>query len=471
MLRRVSHLITGATSYQTSLDLFEHIKRPLSLDLANHQLSYPPLCGTFGIRLLEIRISHSLDDQTPVRARLVAVRAENPETDWPDFNALSYMWGNDSADCTLFLNDCAFKVRKNLYEALKTLRYRKLCDLKCRESPQCMDSLGDYGTIRLWVDAICINQQDTKERNHQVQLMKWIYMRANAVMVWLTEPTNHPPETKRFRIKGPGKQDIEDRKLDKWRELCYAPYWKRAWIIQEIGLANMLDFNSIHGSLGEEELSVLCPETSPAMEHLHRRINREYEYRTPRFHELLKAHRHSSCHDLRDRIYALVSLAISDIPDAADFPFNYSGSLSEVFVDIVIWRSDLEESRARCGSQDTVDSSTLLYFFRDVGCALGLLSSKTSNRKDIYLANLPRLSETERARISTSSARQYFFNDSKSLTASNNLDLEPSTLSFDAVDELSDSASLYGFEHINLGTNSQVSTSPGDSISTGYTIL
>lgn len=37
----------------------------------------------------------------------------------------------------------------------------------------------------LWIDAICINQQDILERNQQVNLMATIYQRATIVRVWL----------------------------------------------------------------------------------------------------------------------------------------------------------------------------------------------------------------------------------------------------------------------------------------------
>lgn len=37
----------------------------------------------------------------------------------------------------------------------------------------------------LWVNAICINQQDDVEKSHQVRRMKQIYEEAEDVMVWL----------------------------------------------------------------------------------------------------------------------------------------------------------------------------------------------------------------------------------------------------------------------------------------------
>jgi hypothetical protein len=39
----------------------------------------------------------------------------------------------------------------------------------------------------LWVDAICINQKDKKERGHQVGMMRNVYSKATEVLVWLGE--------------------------------------------------------------------------------------------------------------------------------------------------------------------------------------------------------------------------------------------------------------------------------------------
>lgn len=43
----------------------------------------------------------------------------------------------------------------------------------------------------LWVDALCINQQDPQEKTHQVQLMGKIYSLAESVLVWLGPDDKH----------------------------------------------------------------------------------------------------------------------------------------------------------------------------------------------------------------------------------------------------------------------------------------
>jgi hypothetical protein len=48
----------------------------------------------------------------------------------------------------------------------------------------------DYQSKYFSIDAICIDQQNVKERNHQVQQMSAIYSTATEVIAWL----GHYPE-------------------------------------------------------------------------------------------------------------------------------------------------------------------------------------------------------------------------------------------------------------------------------------
>ncbi|CZR60406.1 uncharacterized protein PAC_10302 [Phialocephala subalpina] len=87
------------------------------------------------------------------------------------YDALSYTWG--SQDLTHEVNICGkpYPVTSNLYGALEHLR---------RED-------GDKSTI--WIDAICINQQDHYEQTQQVNMMAGIYRNGRLVVMWLGEGT------------------------------------------------------------------------------------------------------------------------------------------------------------------------------------------------------------------------------------------------------------------------------------------
>lgn len=49
------------------------------------------------------------------------------------------------------------------------------------------------GELRLWIDAICINQDDLSERNAQVSVMGRIHQDASSVFAWLDWPDGWDP--------------------------------------------------------------------------------------------------------------------------------------------------------------------------------------------------------------------------------------------------------------------------------------
>ncbi|KAM6488275.1 heterokaryon incompatibility protein-domain-containing protein [Trichoderma sp. SZMC 28011] len=93
-----------------------------------------------------------------------------PEKDILPYEALSYTWGSAKAPENITVNGKLLAVTENLYKALQQLRYPNQERI-------------------LWVDAICINQDDNKERGHQVQQMGDIFKKAGRVIFWLGENT------------------------------------------------------------------------------------------------------------------------------------------------------------------------------------------------------------------------------------------------------------------------------------------
>jgi len=82
------------------------------------------------------------------------------------YEALSYVWGSDKNLQCIYLDGHQLSVRANLYQALSHLR-------------------DEFVQRILWIDALCINQEDDKEKGHQVQSMAKIYAKASRVIVWL----------------------------------------------------------------------------------------------------------------------------------------------------------------------------------------------------------------------------------------------------------------------------------------------
>ncbi|KAF8859326.1 heterokaryon incompatibility, partial [Acephala macrosclerotiorum] len=84
------------------------------------------------------------------------------------YEALSYVWGESDPPCWILCNGQRKSVTPNLGAALRRLRYKEKWRL-------------------VWIDAICVNQEDLDERSQQVMLMRNIYSPARRVIVWLGE--------------------------------------------------------------------------------------------------------------------------------------------------------------------------------------------------------------------------------------------------------------------------------------------
>lgn len=174
----------------------------------------------------------------------------------PSYRALSHSWGEEPPSATVWINSQPTLVRENLEIALRHI-----------QKPDRSTSI--------WIDAICINQEDELEKNHQVQMMDKIYDRALEVLVWLG-PAKDDSDTamEKFEIIGrkaleAGIQDFRavtdipnwfspdlDERLSRLKRslnglaeseglelfhLSFVPfskrsYWTRVWVLQEISI-------------------------------------------------------------------------------------------------------------------------------------------------------------------------------------------------------------------------------------------
>lgn len=184
------------------------------------------------------------------------------------YTCLSYTWGTDSEVKRIVVNQKPYLIRPNLWNFFHTARRY------------------GYHDSPLWIDAVCINQNDDKEKGKQISIMGSIYQQAQRVIVWLgltdadtlrllalqdfincqpPDPINYGGEDYRqewdFFVQALDWTPFEggnriirllssDAKVfNFWRNLLsyrdlfkvvyvLATYWTRAWIIQEFCLGN-----------------------------------------------------------------------------------------------------------------------------------------------------------------------------------------------------------------------------------------
>ncbi|PVH79250.1 HET-domain-containing protein [Cadophora sp. DSE1049] len=239
----------------------------------------------------------------------------------PKYEALSYTWGRADDLRAIELNGTRVEVRKNLALALVHLRHTSEERV-------------------LWIDAICINQADLEERNRQVELMSYIYARAKRVLVWLGIIV-HLPVLERRRTGN--ETSLDSNALG---TLCHQSYWRRIWIVQEIGAATDLELHwGLKSQMDQEnnwqsrsELwtnffgSILEDETT----NLAVKLARQREGRhgdSFLLANLMEVCKESLCEEPRDKVYGFVGIA-HDCQDGS-FPVDYSKSLFEVYEDVV----------------------------------------------------------------------------------------------------------------------------------------
>lgn len=184
--------------------------------------------------------------------------------------ALSYAWGRDTDTRAIGIGDSVLNVSVNLEEALRELRHEK-------------------EDMMLWVDQICINQQDEEEKASQVQQMKEIYSEALRVVAWVGPAKDESdlifkhlktigeaasigggdfePESFDDLLQGPFANVLpvlrNPRSLERISKafdmFCQRSYWRRLWVIQEFAVA--------------DDVKVVCGTASISYDHFRRALD------------------------------------------------------------------------------------------------------------------------------------------------------------------------------------------------------
>ncbi|KAJ4323634.1 hypothetical protein N0V84_004242 [Fusarium piperis] len=171
---------------------------------------YTPLGDpSSNIRLLEIHVRDS-KRRPAVTCRMRTVSLDNA----PPFAALSYVWGDADDREDIVVNSQLVSVTKSLEAALRHGPFFQEIHPPC--SP----------TFLLWADAICIDQQNDRERQAQVQLMAKLYQQAECVFAWL----GSEDEDLAFRSLRPILHEMKRESEDKVRGLAVAKLeWLRSY--------------------------------------------------------------------------------------------------------------------------------------------------------------------------------------------------------------------------------------------------
>lgn len=321
--------------------VFESSPTATTKEIAGSSYQYRRLNYTLGqeIRLIELLPGLPSDD---IRCNIVHVNLD----DNPEFEAVSYTWATEDGDDTLSKtiytsNNAAISVTANCLSALRQLR--RISSIR-----------------RLWVDAVCIDQTNTSERNHQVTMMTQIYTKAVNVRIciedlqtrpfvdhpvpidygplfeWLPNPTNFIPELIYRSLK----------------RLISLRYFQRVWVIQEVALARVL---YLHVNYREILFS------RAILQYIQRKyptkgvLSWDTSSKIADVLTCLRAGRGVQCADPKDKVFAV--LGLMEPVARSLIPINYALKVEELYAYVgiafikIYKRMDIIRDLLHCSSQ------------------------------------------------------------------------------------------------------------------------
>jgi hypothetical protein len=178
------------------------------------QYRYSPLSSGHGcIRLL--RLMPHEDEAADIQCELFEYSLENSCKGVHLYEALSYVWGDPENKRPLLMHNHSFDVTINLHAALSHLRNHSIERI-------------------LWIDALCIDQANQEEKEHQIQSMARIYGQAQRVIVWLGEVADDSDlALEAIRIAGNKNfthSSVSERIQPAVLALLQRPWFRRIWV-------------------------------------------------------------------------------------------------------------------------------------------------------------------------------------------------------------------------------------------------
>ncbi|KAH8892984.1 hypothetical protein GQ53DRAFT_805838 [Thozetella sp. PMI_491] len=155
----------------------------------------------------------------------------------PDFEAVSYRWGSLDRPEEILLDGCRFAVTSSAFDLLLARR-------------------SIWRDRIIWIDAICINQNDDDEKSAQVQLMREIYHRAARVILYTGRDWRARYVVPlmfeivlaqiRYGVDACKSEEVFplEEKAPRWRALydfVSNLYFTRIWVVQEIAVGRKVE--------------------------------------------------------------------------------------------------------------------------------------------------------------------------------------------------------------------------------------
>lgn len=278
---------------------------------------YTSTLGKDQFRLLYLSGSRAVD--SPIHGELVEYQREN----CPEYETTSYTWGGEDGDATpskpAYFGDFwdVLFLTKNCWSLLRYLRPH-------------------MGTRVVWVDAICINQNNIQERGAQVFSMPQIYRKCMRVVIYAGD---HLVRKEEHKFRQTIRHDdimkhgdiMDDSGLDIRGSILQSRYISRLWIIQELILAP-------HGILALRDHDLYL--SNNFLHCISRKedgrkwlefMGQDYELSQTTLYECLRMTIDSQATDPRDRIFGILGILGAN-PAYSKIVPDYSLSMRDCFI-------------------------------------------------------------------------------------------------------------------------------------------
>lgn len=256
---------------------------------------------------------------------------------------------------TICIDGHSVPVTKSLWTALGHLRY-------------------PGRSRKLWIDYICINQEDIAERSQQVAKMGLIYEQAKSVVIWLGPSTLYSPigmDIIRYFANENKPQDrpvwqaySQSQAYQGLQDVLTRKWFERMWVVQEIGRSHYVklicgrdfvewqstDFTAVRRFIRMVKYAEILPEWTklgldavdmrPLLEMLDfqdvNQFSKSWGSCTRSAPDLLDiAHtmRYKKCSDPRDMIFGIWGM-VDYLMHLEDFKLDYSMTVEQVYREV-----------------------------------------------------------------------------------------------------------------------------------------
>lgn len=180
--------------------------------MSQYRYSLPSL-GSDNIRLLHLMPNK--DETARIQCQICNYPLQKSDNGTHLYEALSYVWGGSEKPRSVFIGERYLPITANLHAALSRLRDRSFERI-------------------IWVDSVCINQEDQQEKTRQIQSMAKIYGQANRVIVHLGEAADDSDqalEDIRVAAEDESRNSSNRRKSqNSILKLLERPWFRRIWV-------------------------------------------------------------------------------------------------------------------------------------------------------------------------------------------------------------------------------------------------